>query len=146
MRIWMFPTKSRNPNGGPLSRLLAESLIENKREAKIEVRLFDDTVSVWKSEETFLNFFEYLNTLHDSMKWTNEAEKDNKFAIFDIIIIRPKSGYSATVYGKPAASDIYIHYTSSHGKKNHQLLKSRTYKFCRDEEFLFIVNCVWGET
>ena len=58
---------------------------------------------------------------------------------------------------------------SSHGKKNHQLLKSRTYKFCRDEEFLatelshllqvfvhngsffcsrvlFIVNCVWGET
>ena len=65
--------------GGPLSRLLADLVIENKIEAKIAthpkwgpiwgwVRLIDDTLSVWESEETFLEFFEYLNTLHESIK------------------------------------------------------------------------------
>ena len=111
--------------GGPLSRLLADLVIENKIEAKIAthpkwgpiwdwVRLIDDTLSVWESEETFLEFFEYLNTLHESIKWTNEVEKDNMIPSFDILIIRTDSGYATTVYRKPAASDRYIHYTSAH--------------------------------
>jgi len=77
------------------------------------VRLNDDSLSVWESEEMFLEFFEYLNNLHNSIKWTNEVEKDNKIAIFDILILRTDSGYSTTVYRKPAASDRYIHYTSA---------------------------------
>ena len=53
--------------GGPLSRLLADLVIENNIEAKIAahprwgpiwdwVRLIDDTLSVWESEEIFLEF------------------------------------------------------------------------------------------
>ena len=75
--------------GGPLSRLLADLVIENKIEAKIAahprwgpiwdwVRLIDDTLSVWESEEIFLEFFEYLNNLHDSIKWTYEVERDKQ--------------------------------------------------------------------
>ena len=54
--------------GGPLSRLLADLIIENKIETQIAkhpkwgklrdwVRLIDDTLSVWKSENTFQEFF-----------------------------------------------------------------------------------------
>ena len=57
--------------GGPLSRLLADLIIENKLEKVIQnhpkwerildwVRLIDDTLSVWRSKEVFLKFFEYL--------------------------------------------------------------------------------------
>ena len=68
--------------GGPLSRLLADLIIENKIEAEIAkhpkwsktwdwVRLIDDTLSVWDSEEISQEFFQYLNTLHPLMQWTN---------------------------------------------------------------------------
>ena len=54
--------------GGPLSRLLADLIIENKIETQIAnhpkwgklwdwVRLIDDTLSVWESENTFKSFF-----------------------------------------------------------------------------------------
>ena len=57
--------------GGPLSRLLAALVIENKIEAQIAqhpkwghiwdwVRLIADTLAVWESEEIFLDFFEYF--------------------------------------------------------------------------------------
>ena len=52
-----------------------------------------------------------------ALKWTYEVEKDNKIAIFDILILRTDSGYSTTVYRKPAASDRYIHYTSAQAWK-----------------------------
>jgi len=137
--------------GGPLSRLLADLVIENKIEAKIAahprwgpiwewVQLIDDTLSVWEYEEIFLEFFEYLNNLHDSIKWTYEVEKDNKIAIFDILILRTDSGYSTTVYRKPAASDRYIHYTSAQAWKEKasaiRTLKARAYEYCSDEELL----------
>ena len=69
------------------------------------VRLIDDTLSVWQSENIFLDFFGYLNTLHPSIKWTNETENKNKIATFDILILRP------------ATSDRYIHYTSAQAWK-----------------------------
>ena len=81
-----------------------------------------------------------MNTLHDSIKWTNEVEKDNKIAIFDILIFRTDSGYSTTVYRKPAASDRYIHYTSAQAWKEKasaiHTLKSWANEYCGDEELL----------
>ena len=137
--------------GGPLSRLLADLVIEIKIEAKITahpkwgniwdwVRLIDDTLSVWQSENVFLEFFEYLNTLHPSIKWTNETEKDNKIAIFDILILRTELGYDTTVYRKPAASDRYIHYTSAQAWKEKAsaiyTLRERAHEYCNNETLL----------
>ena len=51
------------------------------------------------------------------MKWTYEVVKENKIAIFDILILRTYSGCTTTVYWKPAASDKYIHYTSAQAWK-----------------------------
>ena len=137
--------------GGPLSRLLADLIIENKIEAEIAkhpkwsktwdwVRLIDDTLSVWDSEEIFQEFFQYLNTLHPHVQWTNETEKNNKIAIFDIQIIRTEAGYSTTVYRKEAASDRYIHYTSAQAWKEKaaaiHTLKARAIEYCSDEQLL----------
>jgi hypothetical protein len=110
--------------GGPLSQLLTDLIIENKIEMQIKkhkkwkkiwdsARLIDDTLSAWESEEIFLEFFQYLNTIHPGIKWTNETEKDGKLAIFDILIMRGENGLQTTVYRKKTASDRYIHYTSS---------------------------------
>ena len=126
--LGFFKQNGGTQMGGPLSRLLADLIIENKIEAKIAqhpvwshewdwVRLIDDALSVWESEERFLQFFEYLNTLHENVKWTCETEKDKHLAIFDILIIRTDAGYSTTVYRKSSASDRYIHFTSAQAWK-----------------------------
>ena len=149
--LGFFKQNGGTQMGGPLSRLLADLIIENKIEAKIAehsiwskewdwVRLIDDTLSVWESEEKFLNFFEYLNTLHDNIKWTCETEKDNCLAIFDMQIIRTGRGYSTTVYRKPTATDRYIHFTSSQAWKEKasaiRTLKARALEYCSDQTLL----------
>ena len=138
--------------GGPLSRLLADLIIENKIEKVIQnhpkwgqiwdwVRLIDDTLSVWTSKEVFLEFFEFLNTIHDGIKWTNETEEENSLNIFDIQIIRTEEGkYETTVYRKKSASDRYIHFTSSQAWKEKacaiRTLKSRALEYCSTEALL----------
>jgi hypothetical protein len=97
------------------------------------VRLIDDTLSVWESKEKFLEFFEFLNTLHPGIKWTNETEEAGKIAIFDILNIR-------TVNRKHSASDRYIHYSSAQAWKEKssaiRTLKSRAIEYCSDEYLL----------
>ena len=149
--LGFFKQNGGTQMGGPLSRLLADLIIENKIEAKIAehsiwskewdwVRLIDDTLSVWESEEKCLNFFKCLNTLHDNIKWTCETEKDNCLAIFDIQIIRTERGYSTTVYRKPTATDRYSHFTFSQAWKEKasaiRTLKARALEYCSDQTLL----------
>jgi len=137
--------------GGPLSRLLADLIIENKIEKQIMqhprwkkcwdwVRLIDDTLSGWESEEIFDEFFEFLNTLHPGIKWTCEKEKDGRLPIFDIQLIRQEEEIATTVYRKSSASDRYIHYTSWQAWKEKsgaiRTLKNRAHTYCSDEQLL----------
>ena len=137
--------------GGPLSRCLADLIIENKIEKQISehtiwgpkwdwVRLIDDTLSVWESKDTFLDFFDFLNTLHPGIQWTNEMEEGGKNAIFDVLITRTEAGYSTTVHRKKSASDRYIHYTSAQPWKEKasaiRTLKNRAIKYCSNEQLL----------
>ena len=121
--IGFFAQSKGTHMGGPLSRLLVDLIIENKIEKKILqhprwkqywdwVRLIDDTLSGWESEEVFDEFFEFLNTLHPGIKWTCEKEQNGKLAIFDIQLIREGTKLATSVYRKSSASDRYIHYTS----------------------------------
>ena len=147
-----FFTQSKGTHmGGPLSRLLADLIIENKIEKQIMqhprwkkcwdwVRLIDDTLSGWKSEEIFDEFFEFLNTLHPGIKWTCEKEKDGRLPIFDIQLIRQEEEIATTVYRKSSASDRYIHYTSWQAWKEKsgaiRTLKNRAHTYCSDEQLL----------
>ena len=111
--------------GGPLSRLLADLILENKIKKKISshrewkhlfnwVRLVDDTFMNWvESEEKLQLFFGCLNSLYEPIKWTMEREENNSFNIFDIALIREGNTVQTTVYRKPSASDRYLHFTSA---------------------------------
>jgi len=143
-QLGFFSQSKGTHMGGPLSRLLADLIIENKIEMQIKkhkkwkkiwdwARLIDDTLSAWESEEIFLEFFQYLNTIHPGIKWTNETEKDGKLAIFDILIMRGENGLQTTVYRRKTASDRYIYYTSSQAWKEKvcalKTLKKRAYLY-----------------
>ena len=137
--------------GGPLSRLLADLIIENKIEKQIMqhprwkkcwdwVRLIDDTLSGWESEEIFDKFFEFLNTLRPGIKWTCEKEKEGRLPIFDIQLIRQNNEIMTTVYRKSSASDRYIHYTLWQPWEEKagaiRTLKNRAHTYCSDEYLL----------
>ena len=71
--------------GGPLSRLLADLVLEDI-ESKIQksrkwkhkwdwVRFIDDTFMNWEeSMEDLQEFIQFLNDLHPNIKWTSEIE------------------------------------------------------------------------
>ena len=149
--LGFFSQQKGTHMGGPLSRLLADLIIENKIEKKIRehpkwkkhwdwVRLIDDTLSGWESEEVFDEFFEFLNTLHPGIQWTCEKEKEGKLAIFDIQISREGNKLRTTVYRKASSSDRYIHYTSWQSWREKacaiRTLKNRATLYCSDEELL----------
>jgi hypothetical protein len=113
------------PMGGPLSRLLADLILEQKIEKQIQlsrewrrsfnwVRLVNDTFMNWTDPLTRLeDFFEFLNSLYSPIKWTKEVEQGGTFNIFDIHLIRVGNEVQRTVYRKPSASDRYLHFTSA---------------------------------
>jgi hypothetical protein len=120
-----FKQTKGTPMGGPLSRLFADLIIENKIERLIQtsrewrrvfnwVRLVDDTFMNWTDSSSRLDeFFKFLNSLYPPIKWTMEIEKEGiPFNIFDIKIIRNDTGLETTIYRKPTSSDRYLHYSS----------------------------------
>ena len=94
-------------------------------------------LGIWRD---ILRIFEYFNTTWQKKMDEWSWKKGNKIAIFDILPRRADSGYSATVYRKPAASDRYRHYTSAQAWKEKvsaiHTQKSWPYVYCREEEYL----------
>jgi len=125
--LGFFQQAKGTPMGGPLSTLLADLILENKIESKIQadrewkylfnwVRLIDDTFMNWEEcKEKLQKFFEYdnLNSVYAPIKWTMEREQDGKFHVFDIALIRSGNVVQTSVYRKPSASDRYLHFTSA---------------------------------
>ena len=140
------------PMGGPLSRLLADLILENKIESKIQahrewkylfqwVRLIDDTFMNWvESEELLQRFFTFINSLYAPIKWTMERELEGRFHIFDIALIRTGDTVQTTVYRKPSASDRYLHFTSAQAwhEKTAAIhtLTLRALKYCSTQQLL----------
>lgn len=146
-----FTQEGGTPMGGPLSRLLADLVLENRVEKIIRehpvwkeiwdwVRLIDDTLSAWESVEQFMLFYQFLDNIHPSIKWTFELEVNGRLPIFDILIIREEAGFQTTVYRKPTHSDRYIHYTSSQAWKEKagciRTLKQRAVDYCSNNQLL----------
>ena len=95
----------------------------------------------WTESEARLDeFFTYLNTLYPPIKWTMEKEKDGKFHVFDIQLIRTGDKVDTTVYRKPSASDRYLHYTSAQAwhEKTAAIhtLTLRAINYCSTKELL----------
>ena len=139
------------PMGGPLSRLLADLVLEDI-ESKIRanrkwkhkwdwVRYIDDTFMNWEdSLEELEEFITFLNSLHPKIKWTSEIEKDNQISFLDILIIRNGESSETTVYRKESCSDRYIHFSSTQAWQEKvaaiRTLKHRALTYCSNPTLL----------
>ena len=67
----------------------------------------DDVFAPWRDDEDFTSFFQEVNGLSESMKFTTEWELNYKFPFLDVNITRLSSGFTFSIYSKPSQSGQY---------------------------------------
>ena len=129
--------------GSPLSPVLANlfmEYIESELLPNISdkpvlwLRYVDDILFAWPDNLDFSQFFNQVNSLVPSIKFTCEWEQDDSIPFLDTTIHRLTSGFSFAIYRKPTHSNQFIHFFSwhpDHVKKGalHTLLL-RAYRIC----------------
>ena len=70
----------------------------------------DDTFSLFKKEAGFQKFLTCLNSLHLSLKFTNEIEANNSLSFWDVLVTKSNNRFITSVYKKPTFTDQYIHW------------------------------------
>ena len=106
--------------GSPLGPTLANIFVgfyEEKLFSKISkrstyFRYVDDTFAIFHNEEESENFFNQLNCLHPSFKFTFEKEKNNCLLFLDVNLERTVTGFETSVYRKPTFTGKYLRWES----------------------------------
>ena len=75
-------------------------------------RYVDDIFVLFRSPHHLEKFYEYLNTKHANIKFTNEKEVNGSLPFLDVLILRNDKGFTTTVYHKPTFSRIYSSFGS----------------------------------
>ena len=81
------------------------------------LRYVDDTLSSWAHGlENLHRFLEHINSLHPSIKFTLEMQKEDKtIPLLDVLLIIQEDGsLGHKVYRKPTHTEKYLHYNSFH--------------------------------
>ena len=109
--------------GGPTSSVVAEIYMQKhdndalttfQEPPKAYERYVDDTFCIIKRQNLQL-FHEHLNSIHHSIKFTIEEEKENCLPFLDTLIKRREDGsISVSVYRKPTHTDQYLNFNSNH--------------------------------
>ena len=106
--------------GSPLGPALAnifvgyyESKLFNKiSKPTVYCRYVDDTFSLFHKETEFQKFLNCLNSLHPSLKFTNEIKTNNSLPFLDVLVTKSNNKFITSVYRKPTFTDQYIHWNS----------------------------------
>ena len=107
--------------GSPLSPVLANLFMEYFEsellptigpQPKLWLRYVDDIFMLWPNDQDFNAFFNKVNDLVPSIKFTTEWENSGKMPFLDTKVHRLSSGFSLGIYRKPTHSNQYIHYFS----------------------------------
>ena len=80
-------------------------------------RYVDDTLSSWSHGlDNLQKFLDHINSLHPSIKFTFEVQKDDKtIPCLDVLFtIHDDGSLGHKVYRKPTHTDRYLHYNSFH--------------------------------
>ena len=78
-------------------------------------RFIDDIFMVWPHGEDQLNKFDdYLNGIHNTVKFTHEASKYEVNFLDTTVRILPNGKLYTTLYTKPTDTHQYLHYNSAH--------------------------------
>ncbi|XP_078382309.1 uncharacterized protein LOC144664995 [Oculina patagonica] len=76
-------------------------------------RYVDDTFTLFDSKDTANEFLRYLNSRHNSIKFTIEFEKDNEIPFLDILVKRcPDNTFMTSVYWKKTFTGLYTKWDS----------------------------------
>ena len=139
--------------GSPLSPLLANlcmEFVENEilnncdpsMKPLIWLRYVDDIFIIFNDTQSdFDSFFNYVNNILPSIKFTVEYEIENKLPFLDVLVYHDpiSMGFKFTVYRKSTNSESYIHFYSFHNVDVKQNIISnfalRALKIC-DPEYI----------
>ena len=129
--------------GSPLSPVLANLFMEYFESQLLPsitpkplmwLRYVDDVFLIWPENENFDVFYQKVNDLVPSIKFTTEWENNRNLPFLDTRVHRMISGFSFAIYRKPTHSNQYIHYFSWHTEqvKRSALfsLLLRAYRIC----------------
>ena len=85
---------------------------------RIWFRSIDGVWGIFQGTEAeLLQFVEYCNSFHDSIKFTIEYSKA-EVAFLDVITYRHSYRINSTLYTKPMDTHSYLDYNSSHPQSN----------------------------
>ena len=101
--------------GSPLGPALAnifvgfykEKLFSQISKPSTYYRYVDNKFAIFRNKEESENFFNQLNCLHPSLKFTFEKEKNN-LPFLDVNVERTVTGFETSVYRKPTFTGQYL--------------------------------------
>jgi hypothetical protein len=112
-------------------------------------RFVDDVFATFRSSVDAYAFLDKLNSVHKSLHFSIELEKNGHLPFLDIMVSRDQSGKPLTqIYRKPTWSGLYTHFYSfvplSYKKSLVRTLFHRARKLCSSvflhDEFVFLTN------
>ncbi|XP_057293867.1 uncharacterized protein LOC130622418 [Hydractinia symbiolongicarpus] len=99
-------------------------------------RYVDDIFVLFESREHVQNFYEYINSRHQNIKFTFEEECDKVLPFLDVCVMREGDSFVTNVYRKPTFSGVYTNFSSFIPMEyKHGLIFSllyRCYHLCSD--------------
>ena len=75
-------------------------------------RYVDDTCVLFRDESHAPLFLNYINSIHNSIKFTMETESNGKLPFLDVLVTRDTSAFNTSVYRKPTFSGLGTNYLS----------------------------------
>ena len=75
-------------------------------------RYVDDTFLLFKTQNQIDHFLNYLNSMHESIKFTSEVEKEKSLAYIGLTIERTENKFSTSVYQKPTYTGLGMKFDS----------------------------------
>ena len=96
-----------------MTELECQFLSNLQHQPKLYARFIDDIYLIWDNGyQNFLHFFDAINNLHDSIKFTHEISLSN---FLDVKITKTPLGLQNKLYTKPTeAMYLYLHFNSFH--------------------------------
>ena len=96
-------------------------------------RYVDDTFTMFENKDTANGFLQYLNSRHNSIKFTIEFEQDNEIPFLDILVKRcPNNTFVTSIYRKKTFTGLYTKWDSFTPRKYKiNLIRTLTYRCYR---------------
>ena len=106
--------------GSPLGPALANifvgfyesKLFDKISKPQIYYRYVDDTFALFQDKVDSETFLTNLNSLHTSLKFTNENEVNQSLPFLDVLVTKSTNNFSTSIYRKATFTDEYIGWKS----------------------------------